>query len=312
MSDSQERVTCPGCGKGYRWQTKLIDRKVPCKACGMEFIVPTAPGTGIAIEPDPRADDGTYDLDLDESGDGPAQHATPAKGGKCPSCNSPVREGALLCMNCGFNMAEGKKVQTDVAAAPVEPDESYDGMTKKQRREAALLADMQAEHWHKHYKGPAILAVIGLAMVLLNNLVLGPMAPMFDGYSFAEIALGLTIHMGYTLVINSALMFAALLILVYVFGQGFGSLSSVLIKIAAVVFCAEATDFFVVLAMDNLIGTGGMGYYVSWAIYLAVMIVLCMKMFDLDITEFRVLIWFVIIGQVATDFIFEWMLGMML
>jgi hypothetical protein len=42
------------------------------------------------------------------------------------------------------------------------------------------------------------------------------------------------------------------------------------------------------------------------------MIVLCMKMFDLDITEFRVLIWFVIIGQVATDFIFEWMLGMML
>ena len=74
MSNSQERVTCPGCGKGYRWQTKLIDRKVPCKACGMEFIVPTAPGTGIAIEPDPRADDGTYDLDLDESGT--ARHNT--------------------------------------------------------------------------------------------------------------------------------------------------------------------------------------------------------------------------------------------
>lgn len=123
MSDAQQRVACPGCSKGYRWQESLVGREVHCKQCGTQFRVPDAPGVGIAIES--IAEDGTYDLDLDAQQDTPASsefHAAPANNGKCPSCNSPVRDGAMLCMNCGFNMAEGKKIEAPQVTALPEED----------------------------------------------------------------------------------------------------------------------------------------------------------------------------------------------
>lgn len=123
MSDSSERVTCPGCKKGYRWKSSLIGRHVPCKQCGSTFEVPIAPGVGKAIHIEP-GDDG-YALDEPETAS--ASHAAPASSGKCPSCNSPVREGAVLCMNCGFSMAEGKKMAgPSVAALPAKERKALD------------------------------------------------------------------------------------------------------------------------------------------------------------------------------------------
>ncbi len=112
MADSSnERVTCPDCGKGYRWQDKLVGRVVPCKQCDTKFSVPDAPGVGVAYAPEPVTNhDGTYDLDLGED-DAPATLANPAVGGKCPSCNSPVKEHAVICINCGFNMQSGVKIE---------------------------------------------------------------------------------------------------------------------------------------------------------------------------------------------------------
>ncbi len=144
MSDPQQRVTCPGCEKGYRWQASLIGRRVPCKQCGTEFRVPEMPGVGIAINPDPISEDSTYDLDLDAAADTPASpehHAVPAKGGKCPSCNSPVREGAMLCLNCGFNMAEGKKIQAP-EVTPLPKEEK-----KAMRRELAGMKWVRVGLW---------------------------------------------------------------------------------------------------------------------------------------------------------------------
>ena len=120
MNEPQQRVVCPTCGKGYRWQASLVGKRVPCKNCDTPFMVPDAPGVGLVINS--IGADGTYDLELDAAKDTPASaefHAVPANNGKCPSCNSPVREGAMLCMNCGFNMAEGKKIQApQVTALP--------------------------------------------------------------------------------------------------------------------------------------------------------------------------------------------------
>ncbi|MFK7789904.1 MAG: hypothetical protein AB8C95_10495 [Phycisphaeraceae bacterium] len=144
MSESKQRVTCPGCDKGYRWQASLIGRRVPCKQCGTEFRVPDAPGIGITHQPDSIAEDGTYDLDFDAVADmpaSPANHAVPATNGKCPSCNSPVREGAMLCLNCGFNMAEGKKIEAPkVTAMPV-------AEKKAMRRELAGMKWVRIGLW---------------------------------------------------------------------------------------------------------------------------------------------------------------------
>lgn len=165
MSDPQQRVTCPSCGKGYRWQASLINRRVPCKQCDTEFRVPDAPGVGLAIEPEPLTDDGTYDLDYDAAADTPASpehHAAPATNGKCPSCNSPVRQGAMLCLNCGFNMAEGKKIQAPTVEALPEEDK------KAMRRELAGMKWVRVGLWLNL-----------LSILLMFLLVLFPLAIIF-------------------------------------------------------------------------------------------------------------------------------------
>lgn len=310
---SSERVTCPNCGKGYRWQTKLIGRRVPCKQCNEPFDVPEAPGEGIAIAP-AVTEDGTYELDFDEAADAPASpaaQATPASGGKCPSCNSAVREGAVLCMNCGFNMAEGKKVQTAVAPVAAEPDPSGGAMTKKQQREMEQAEELHAQHFMMNYKAPIILIIIGFALVLLNNLVLGPMAPMYNEFysSKVDIMVDLTIVTALYLVISSALLFAGLFILIWLFSSGFGTLGSVLLKVLAITLLAQEATALVIIGLDVMMGTGGLGWFIGWGAYITAMIILCMKFLDVDFTEFRILFWFIIIGRYLTEFLLGIVIG---
>ena len=305
MSDPQERVTCPSCSKGYRWQSKLVGRTVPCKQCGAEFKVPSAPGTGIALAP--VTDDGTYELDLDAEDTPAANHAKPANDGKCPSCNSPVRGGAVLCMNCGFNMAEGKKVETAVAATPAAPEEDPGPgpMTKKQERELEHAAELHAQHWMMDYKAPIILIVIGFALVLINNLLLAPIAPQFSDYpgDKLDLIVDLTLGTAMGLFISSVLLFAGLFVLIWLFGSGFGALGSVLLKVLAITLLTQEATFFVVIGLDVMFSTGGLGWLIGWTVYISVMIVMCMKFLDVDFTEFRVLFWFILIGRYGAEFI---------
>jgi hypothetical protein len=159
MSDTPQRVTCPSCSKGYRWQASLIGREVSCKQCGDAFTVPQTPGVGIAVQPEPADDDGMYDLAVDEADltpASPAHHAAPANDGKCPVCNSPVREGAVICMNCGFDMKAGRKIDKPTVQAMPEEEK------KAMRRE---LSGMK---WVR----------IGLWLNLLSILLLLAMIPV--------------------------------------------------------------------------------------------------------------------------------------
>lgn len=307
-SSSSERVTCPDCGKGYRWQSNLVGRKVTCKACGSEFEVPSAPGEGIAIEPEPVADDGTYELDLDtdEPQAAQASHAAPSNNGKCPVCNTPVRDGAVICMNCGFNMAEGKRMETAVAGTPTTEAPEEPPLSQQEQREVDRVAAANAHSFWVDYKLPLIVVGIGLAMVLVNNLILGPMSPWVKGMYGDTLStiIGLTIRTAYVTFVHSVLLFVGLLLLVKLFGAAFGTLTSVLLRVLGVTLVAQEADFMVMAIMDIAMGTGGLGWFVSWAIYLAFMIGLCVKLLDVDFTEFRVLIWFIIIGQFVTDYTF--------
>ncbi|MEM9415300.1 MAG: hypothetical protein AAGA29_07480 [Planctomycetota bacterium] len=112
MNDSaSQRVNCPGCGKGYRWDLGLVGQAVRCRKCGVNFAVPDQPGGAGDLLDAPAADDGTYQLDLEAGGqhpDEPEPMATPANNGKCPSCNCKISESAVICLNCGLNLKHGK------------------------------------------------------------------------------------------------------------------------------------------------------------------------------------------------------------
>lgn len=310
MSDSQQRVTCPGCGKGYRWQSKLIEKHVPCKACGAEFIVPYAPGEGIAINPEPAADDSTYDLAIDDSKDtpnSPANHAAPAAGGKCPSCNSPVREGAMLCLNCGFNMAEGKKVQTAVAATPAEPTEEDPGnLTKRMKRDLETAQDTHKQYVWQEYKLPIILLCVGLAFVLINALILKPAVNEMliqKGYGLISnraAMVGYIIAFALTLVMMLPLLLGGIFFMVTFFGSAFGNLFTALLKLTALSMFVVALDDTVALLMD--LATGGFGF-IGWGIRFAAVFAafypICVKLFDMESHEIWVMFLIYVIGPIA-------------
>lgn len=315
MSETNsERVTCPDCGKGYRWQDALAGRTVACKQCGTQFTVPDAPGMGLALEP--TNDDGIYDLETPEI-DQPRQLTVPAVGGKCPNCNSPVKEHAVLCLNCGFNMQQGTKIQTEVAEpvdeADIEPNKVDGPLSRREQRDRDAAEQIHAEHRWIDYKLPIILIIVGCLLTLINNALLAPNAPNLSaGLSgTGEVFAVYTIATAYAMVVNSLLLFAGLFLLLWLFGSSFGALGSVLLKILAITLMAQEVDFMAVAVFDIVTGAGFLGIVFSWAIYLGMMVGLCMKLLDVDVAEFRVLIVFIIIGRVVADITLDVLISMM-
>lgn len=309
MSESQQRVTCPGCDKGYRWQASLIGRLVPCKQCGAEFRVPDAPGIGIANQPEPVAEGGTYDLDFDAIDDtpaSPAHHAVPAANGKCPSCNSPVREGATLCMNCGFNMVEGKKVQTNIAAGTTSTESDSNKMSKRIQRDMETAEETYRQHAWQEYTLPIILLCVGLVFALINALGLTPAVNtmyMNKGYGWAsngQAIVGYFVVFALTLIMMLPLLFGGILFMAAVFGSAFGNLFTAILKLLALTIFVVSLDHMVDLLLDlGTGGFGGIGYGIRLTVVLAAFYPICIKLFDMDSHEIWTMFLLYVIGPMA-------------
>ena len=295
MSDpSAQRVSCPTCHRAYRWQAEHTGKQVACKQCDTLFIVPDQPGVAQAVEPV------GYEI-------GQVEEDQPTiERDKCPSCKSPLRVGAVLCMNCGFSLEEGGKIQTAVAEplGPEDPGEQEAELTKKQKREQERAIDTIAQHQWQDYKLPALIAGIGLLFALIN-VVLVPSSDLYSmGLSGAgEQRLGFTLWISINTVISMILLFGALLANVAIFGAAFGSFGSVLLKILAITLVCRQSDALFVISMDLLFDLGIVGVVLSWGIYLGLYIALCMKLLDLDAVEMRLVIGFVVVARVVGAFL---------
>ena len=84
------RITCPNCGVRYKVSERAVGKRVPCKKCG-EVIAISAPEMP---DPPPR----------------PQAQQTEV----CPECGEPMSSGAVICVQCGFNRAEGRRVSTEI------------------------------------------------------------------------------------------------------------------------------------------------------------------------------------------------------
>ena len=101
-------VRCPGCGKVYRWRPEFAGRKARCKECGAVMVMPAGP-------PDEVGEQTTQQ---------PADTTLSAPSDRCPSCGSTINPGAVICVACGFNMKEGKHIETDVGSDETAPKKS--------------------------------------------------------------------------------------------------------------------------------------------------------------------------------------------
>jgi hypothetical protein len=107
------KFSCPSCQQHIQADEGYAGMQVNCPTCQTSLLVP-----GAVPAPAPRL------LTLQAPApppSAPGPEASPASG--CPSCGNALPHGAVLCVNCGFNLTTGKKMgmTTGHMAAPGRP-----------------------------------------------------------------------------------------------------------------------------------------------------------------------------------------------
>jgi hypothetical protein len=94
---------CDSCAQRYRVKEEFAGKTTTCKKCGASMTVPTP----TPVLPEPIDELGSLlDEELGQAGS-PKPQAAPTSA-PCPSCNTPLPAGALLCVQCGYDLVEGK------------------------------------------------------------------------------------------------------------------------------------------------------------------------------------------------------------
>jgi len=337
MAESSDAFSCPSCDKRYRWKPTMAGKKVACKSCGAKLRVPDEPGgvperveggggsstpkSGGADAAGGAGNEGGYELADPEAGANQAAAKPAAAGsdGKCPSCNRTMKPGAVVCLNCGFNLKTGSKLSTQVAtdagdegasqpkggaggSPAVDPSvlsrTVFDGRSKVD--DAELDADLQRENQWKYLYTPLILIGVGLVWTLINIAVLGPLANESHFVTQAQgggTAVSNAIRAGIVavnfvarLIIQVPLTLGGLFIVASLFGTSFGTLGSAMLRLLAVVIVVGAFNDTMDLGLDILTGGfGGIGFMLKVSASLLVFFGVAMWQLETDILETMVL-----------------------
>ncbi|MEO0964328.1 MAG: ABC transporter permease [Planctomycetota bacterium] len=328
MPDSTESFSCPTCGKRYRWKPAMAGKKVACKQCGEKLRVPAEPGGvtevvgGVSsvvapVQASAPADSAAgYELS-DESIAEPTPRVS-APDGKCPSCNQRMKPGAVLCMNCGFHLETGTRLNTSVGgdepvggkktkrnaapAAGVDVDQMskavFDGRSRVD--DAALDADLERENRWKYFYTPLILIGVGLVWTAINVGLLGPLAneaspitqaqgggtAVSNGIRAAIVAINFFIR----LLIQVPLTLIGLFVVANLFGTSFGTLGSAMLRLLAVIIVVGAFNDTMDLGLDIVTGGfGGIGFMLKVSLSLLVFFGVAMWQLETDVLETMVL-----------------------
>lgn len=330
-------LRCPHCAKAYRWKAELGGKKVQCK-CGQKFQIPEDPaGRAEPIGPPPgeaATDDAIYEVaEPDNAGAPGAKDTTGARsgggspsggtsgggGGRCPSCGSKIKPEAVICLNCGFNLAEGRKVKTQVTAntaggpaaagttggALVASDPVATAMagnlSARDQRDAEMAEEAARRHRFEAYTLPPILIAVGLLVVTLSNLAYGLLPEDQSLFETSSLFNGveMLLKAAVEIVITIPLLFVGLFVVAKLFGTGFGGIGTGLLKLAAVAACTIAANDLMLIAIYFITGGTSVMTVETWMALGASFIVfigLCVKLLDMDPLEAFILFLILIFG----------------
>lgn len=315
-----DRVPCPDCGRAFRFKPELSGKKVKC-ACGLVIRMPLSPELDPEIvrrDPPPTAataapmlaaaPDAADDLmpasftPVPSGPDSPA--AAPTSKPRCPSCGGPLKPTAVICINCGFNLQTGAKLNTAAAVEPVAVNTaplggSLAAISARSGLNADALADEQRQkQFRNEVLIPLICLIAGALLALLHAFVLRPMAieagelPFGGGHPTATmqdsvIALIVT---GLRLVVQIPLLLISIVLVARLFGSSFGPILTAMLKLAALALLVGAVDDNVSALLDYITGGfGGIGWMISSTIVFGVFWGLCMMLFEMEALEILVL-----------------------
>lgn len=310
---SSPRIACPHCGKQYKWKPQLAGRKTQCTGCGQKMRLPQEPGgkvepIGGLLKDKPDESAGGYEVAVPGEDDAAAGRvAAGSAPDHCPACNAKLKPGAVICINCGYHVGKGQKLQTSVGAAPPQPvarnvptpteSSSFTAAAALGGRGTdAAIAEEPRREVPQNVRDiwvPVGLVVLGFAVAILQQMMFSP-TPL--GIMSAVIAV--TVQ----LVVYVPLLLVALFLAVKLLDVSFGSLWTGLLKLMAVVLGPSAVGAIVAVASAPLIGSlmGSLtGSVVSVAFYWG----LLMFLFGLDLGETFMLVVIIFVMKLAGAFL---------
>ena len=325
-SPASDRLVCPFCEKKYRYRAELAGRKVRCGGCEAKLKVPEAGGAFEVLEnpPDHNADADGEDYDLSDPAPGPGGggRGMSAGGAKsvCPSCNAAVKPTASLCVNCGFDLKEGKRLETRVEQE-VSGDDRHGGASSSFTETSgagldhdALAAETEAQHYRQETLYPLILLGAGVALLILNAMVLFPRALNSNAWAQAfgiqanwlESVWLYTKATAVQTLLQLPLMLAAIFLTAALFSSNYGTLGKAMIKLLALVLVVSCFEDACYLLLDIWTGGfGGIGFMLVLALSVAVFFSLAMPLFDMDVNEAFVLWFITLIGPWVINFLIK-------
>ncbi len=255
------------------------------------------------IGPPPNEDE-TYELNLDKApaeiageeggaGAADAPGSAAAANGKCPSCNQKLKPGAVICVQCGFSLEQGRKLRTRVAeptAAAVEPEgddaEEAGGASSKVSAAVQAVAgtvspvaralesredEVQPSRVTDVY-APVVLIVIGLASRVLMYWRSG-----LDWSDYLE-TMTLDVFFSYPL------MVCAVWLVTKIFGTSLGHPGWALLKLAGILIGVDLIDTLITAWLGSFAWSFP-GIILTVSLYIGLYLALFMWLLEFDADE---------------------------
>ncbi len=170
-------VKCGSCQKKLKAHEKLAGKKVKCPGCGAVLKIPQPGSTATAASSAASsAASQREDIPLQEP-----------KESTCPSCRKPLSPSAVLCVDCGYDLRSGRKLQTEIDSEESAPASFSPRSWEKSSADVHASSQANGPFWRG--------CVLSAIAVLITAAVWCGVA-VFTGREFGLIAWALGIMAG--------------------------------------------------------------------------------------------------------------------
>jgi hypothetical protein len=325
VTSTEPKFTCAACGKDYRWKPELAGKKAKCK-CGAVIAVPSQAPKVAAPKPAAKPKPAEQDMDFDglyalaqEENKASARQPTvvdeSAAGYRCPSCSTPLPPGAAVCSNCRTDLRTGLRIGAGAAggAGVLAAAGAYASATPTARdgvlpygggSGGAVAAGRRTDEEILYEGGKFRSLYLPLGLIVLGILF------YFGSVAFSgdKLTAGVMVALvGARVIMDSVLIFIAMLIAVRGFDMGFGAFGPAVLKILAIALGPGALGQMLEKMLGGQIGAIIIGGVVTIILYYTLIKVL----FNLDLGETFLLV-FLIYGvrRVLGTFLFVALIGL--
>ena len=173
------RATCGSCGSTFNARDELAGKRVKCPKCKERMVIPAANSApvsaGVAVAA-PAAIDPMEAL-LQEANIGPASRGGPI----CPSCAAPIAPGAVICVECGFNLETGEQLRVTKEKNDGAADTGLTDAEKIMRKAEADIEDTPVGGEDQDFgDGGDSFVIAGVAGIILAILVVIGLVVIFS------------------------------------------------------------------------------------------------------------------------------------